>query len=138
MALPPDGCSPRPDGILGQVQEESKSPFFFTSGHVLRYIEYPGVHTTHGYYRLYVPTLCVQIRVNNWKLVPLPGRSVVTSLVPSRSPGSCPLCKTDRPLPGPPCSIGGQFLVETVICFWFLFVCLVLIKSKVMKNQQGF
>lgn len=81
MALPPDGCSPRPDGILGQVQEESKSPFFFTSGHVLRYIEYPGVHTTHGYYRLYVPTLCVQIRVNNWKLVPFPGRSVVTSLV---------------------------------------------------------
>lgn len=44
MALLPGGWSPRSDGILGQVQGESKSPFLFTSGHVLRYIEYSSVH----------------------------------------------------------------------------------------------
>lgn len=41
MALLPDGCSPRPDGILGQFQEEIKSLFLFTSGHMLRSVEYP-------------------------------------------------------------------------------------------------
>lgn len=73
---------PSPDSILGQIQKESENLFFFTSG--------------HGYFHVYMPALYVQTRVNHQRLVPVPSKSVIASLVPSQLPGSCPLCKSSR------------------------------------------
>lgn len=97
-ALLPDGCDLSPGGILDQVQEESKSPFLSTSGHMQKYREHQ-VRTTHGYCRVFVLTLHAA-GVNPRRLMPVPDGSAGTSLLHSQPPdGGGPLCKTGRPLP---------------------------------------
>lgn len=99
MALLLNGCSPKPDGILSQVQEESKSPFFLTSGHVSRYTEYPGVHHHPEVLSLVCADTVHAEQSKHLETCTIPGWGVVTSLVPSQPLDGCPLCKTKRPLP---------------------------------------
>lgn len=102
MALLPYGCSPRPDDILGQVQEESKSLFLFPSGHMLRSIGYPDEYHPQALSLVCADTVCAD---QNKPMIPVPGGSIITSPAPSWLLGDRPLCKTNRPLPQPPCLI---------------------------------
>ena len=85
--------SPSPDSILGQVQKESESLSFFTSGPVLKSTKRPGVPQS-WYCHIGVPALCVQTRVNHRRPVraslhPCCPPSFLVAALSTRLPDPC-------------------------------------------------
>lgn len=131
MALLPDGCDPSPDGILDQVQEESKSPFLQVAAR--RSSLNAQVCTTHRCYHVFVPTPRAAT-VNHGR----PYRFQMGVLLhPWCPPGLLVVALSARPAdpcPDHPCPVAGQCSARTVICFVFYPV---LIERQVVKRQQG-
>ena len=131
MTLLPDGCDPSPDGILNQVQEESKSPFLQVAAR--RSSLEIQVCTTHRCYRVFVPTPRAA-RVNHRRLYQF---QMGVLLHPWCPPGLLVVALCTRPAdpcPDHPCPVAGQCSVRTVVCF---VLYPVLIERQVVKRQQG-